>query len=156
LALDYYGVMFVYLLSPWFRIATEHPTVHELGHLYFFACGLVFWHSLIGTTTRRRRRSPWSILTTVALGAPVMAALGVAVALRGPAIAPGLSGTDVTDGAVALAVGGVIATGIGLAIAAAELKRRRARGPLVTRRPGRLDVTSASAVQPGLTHAPSS
>jgi putative copper resistance protein D len=157
LALDYYGVMFVYLLSPWFRIATQHPIGHELGHLYFFGCGLVFWHGLIGTSTRRWRRSPRSILTTVALGAPAMAALGLAVALRGPAIAPGLSGTDVADGAVALALGGAFATGIGLTVTAAELRRRRARGPIVTKPPARTDATmNASVARPGLTHAPSS
>jgi hypothetical protein len=131
LALDYYGTMFVYLLSPLFRIAEAHPVVHKLVHLYFFACGMAFWHGLIGTSPRRQRRSSRLNLATVALGIPVMAGLGVVVAQRGPALAPGLTGPQVADGAVALIIGGALVTGIGLAITAAETGRRRTRGGIL-------------------------
>jgi putative copper resistance protein D len=124
LAIDYYGTMFVYLLSPLYRIGEAHPVVHELAHLYFLGCGLVFWHGLIGTSTRRQRRSPRQNMAAVALGVPAMAVLGLVVALRAPAIAPGLSGTQAAEGAFVLVLGGVLVTGIGLAITAAEFGRR--------------------------------
>jgi putative copper resistance protein D len=123
LALDYYGTMFVYLLSPWYRIGEAHPVVHELTHLYFLGCGLVFWHGIIGTSTRRQRRSPRLNTGAVTLGVPAMAVLGLAVALRAPAIAPGLPGAQAAEGAIAAVLGGVLVTGIGLAITAGEFGR---------------------------------
>jgi cytochrome c oxidase assembly factor CtaG len=135
LALDYYGTMFVYLLTPLYRIGEAHPVVHELIHLYFIGCGLVFWQGLIGTSTRRQRRSPRLNLAVVTLGVPAMAALGLVVALRGAAIGPGLAGTEAAEGAVALVVGGALATVVGLAVAAAAFRRRRAPGQIGTRRP---------------------
>jgi putative copper resistance protein D len=153
-ALDYYGTMFLYLLSPLFTVAAAHPVVHSLVHLYVFACGVVFWHELIGTSTRRCRRSPLLSLVKIALGVPAMTALGLLVAWRGPAIAPGMSSAEVVDGAVTLIVGGALATGIGLAITAIELRRRRARGPTMTKLRGAEDATlPASMTEPGLRRA---
>jgi len=127
LALDYYGTMFVYLLSPLYRIGEAHPVVHELVHLYFLGCGLVFWHGLIGTSTRRQRRSPRLNMAAVTLGVPAMAVLGLVVALRAPAIAPGLPGTQAAEGAFVLVLGGVLVTGLGLAITAASTVRPGAK-----------------------------
>jgi putative copper resistance protein D len=125
LAVDYYGTMFVYLLSPLYRTGEAHPVVHELVHLYFIGCGLVFWHGLIGTSARRQRRTRRLNLAAVALGVPAMAVLGLVTALRGAAIAPGLPDGQVAEGAVALVLGGAVATAAGLAIMAAELGPRR-------------------------------
>ena len=127
LALDYYGTMFIYLLTPLYRIGEAHPVAHELVHLYFLGCGLVFWHGLIGTSTRRQRRSPRLNMAAVTLGVPAMAVLGLVVALRAPAIAPGLPGTQAAEGAFVLVLGGVLVTGLGLAITAASTVRPGAK-----------------------------
>ena len=148
LALDYYGTMFVYLLTPLYRIAEAHPVVHELVHLYFLGCGLVFWHGLIGTSPRRQRRSPRLNMATVALGIPAMAVLGLVVALRAASIGPGLSSAQAAEGAFALVLGGVLVTGMGLAITALEFGRRS--DWVKAARAGRRDRTP----RPGRTSSP--
>jgi hypothetical protein len=71
-------------------------------------------------------RDPSMRLTEGRFGIVALALLGLVTALRGPAL--GLPGTQGDDGAVALILGGALATAVGLAIAAAALGHRRAPG----------------------------
>lgn len=76
LTADYYGSMAVYLLTPLARWATEHLWLHVAAHVYFLACGALFWAPLLGRDpTGWRPRHRTKLAMTLA-GVPLNALLG--------------------------------------------------------------------------------
>jgi cytochrome c oxidase assembly factor CtaG len=110
LPLDYFGSMALFLLTPLYRLTEVNNGFHEFVHVYFLACGLLFWVSLLGADP-----SPWRPhyrvkLTIVSIGIPVFSAIAAAMVAEGRWLSPEHSATDLHRGAFAMCVGGILLT----------------------------------------------
>ena len=115
LPLHYYGIMYVYLLTPSYALSQRSAVFHEGTHLYFIGCGLMFWLPILGRHPSRWHPSRQTRVRMVASGVPASLALAALVA----ALAPVSATTSVHDtivGAYALAIGGVASSVFGLAL----------------------------------------
>lgn len=79
LPLDYYGLMFVYLLTPAYALSLHNAPFHIATHVLFLTCGLLFWVPLIGVDPTGWRPSAPARTRMVAAGVPVNAVLALAV-----------------------------------------------------------------------------
>ena len=78
LFVEYYGLMFLYLLTPATALAARNETFHVSVHAAFFLCGLLFWAPVIGVDPVGWKPSRTLRLGLVAAGVPMNAALAVA------------------------------------------------------------------------------
>jgi len=113
LPLHYYGIMYLYLLTPAYALGERNELFHDLVHVYFLGCGLMFWLPVLGRYPSHWHPSQRVKLRMVAIGLPLNLALAAIVAARAPITAA--TGTPATlAGAWALADGGVVLTLLGL------------------------------------------
>jgi putative copper resistance protein D len=145
LPLDYYGLMYLYLLTPAFELSEKNTGFHELVHVAFIACGLLFWLPLIGLDAVRWRPGYPTKLRLVGLGVPASLVLGLILITSTVSVAPSVSPGDARLGGWVVLVGGEVLTAVGLgvivtqhrmatrriAVRAAASTRRRARQPAV-------------------------
>jgi putative membrane protein len=85
----YYGVMFVFFLTPVIGFAMEHMAVMDLVNLFFLAGSTLFWWPVVGLDPIPH----WSMgygakLANLAIGVPVEAFLGVALLNESKTVAP--------------------------------------------------------------------
>jgi cytochrome c oxidase assembly factor CtaG len=78
LFIEYYGLMFVYLLTPASGLAARSETFHVTVHAAFFLCGLLFWTPVIGADPIGWKPPRSLKLALVAAGVPMNAALALA------------------------------------------------------------------------------
>lgn len=69
--LEYYGLMFVFLLAPVQRITTGNELVHASSHLLLLTCGLLFWVPMVGRDPAPWRPTERTRIAAVAVGVPV-------------------------------------------------------------------------------------
>ena len=128
LTLEYYGTMFLVMLTPLYRLSLEHEAVHVGVHAYLLTCGLLFWMPLVGRDPagwRPSRRVKWLV---VALGVPAYVALALIVGARSEPLG-GLDTLSATHTAAwVMGLGGVALTAAGLALVAAQRTATRS-GP---------------------------
>jgi cytochrome c oxidase assembly factor CtaG len=74
------GSMFVYFLSPLYRVSEQHPLLLALIHLYLVLVGLLLWVLIVGRDGLPRRLSFGMRFVLVLLLVPFNLALGLAVA----------------------------------------------------------------------------
>ncbi len=74
------GSLFVYFLSPLYRLSEIHPLLLALVHLYLVLVGLLLWVLIVGQDGLPRRLSFGSRFVLVLLLIPFNLALGLAVA----------------------------------------------------------------------------
>ncbi len=110
LPLDYFGSMAVYLLTPLYRLSEVNQGFHEFVHVYFLACGLMFWVPMLGQDPVAWRLSLRLKLMLVTAGVPIYIAISAAMFAEGTFISPDHSLADIHRGAVAMLVGGVVLT----------------------------------------------
>lgn len=116
LPLDYFGSMAVYLLTPLYRLSEVNQGFHEFVHVYFLACGLMFWVPMLGQDPVAWRPSVRLKLALVTAGVPIYVAISAAMFAEGKFISPDHSLADIHRGAVAMLVGGVVLTFAGDAL----------------------------------------
>ena len=75
--LEYYGLMFVFLLAPVQRVTASNELVHVSTHLLLLTCGLLFWVPLIGRDPAPWRPSARTRVLAALAGLPVNAVLAV-------------------------------------------------------------------------------
>jgi cytochrome c oxidase assembly factor CtaG len=107
LPLDYFGSMAVYLLTPLYRLSELNQGFHEFVHVYFLACGLMFWVPMLGQDPVAWRPTLRLKLALVTAGVPIYIAISAAMFAEGRFISPEHSLADIHRGAVAMLVGGV-------------------------------------------------
>ena len=107
LPLDYFGSMALYLLTPLYRLSELNQGFHEFVHVYFLACGLMFWVPMLGQDPVAWRPTLRLKLVLVTLGAPIYAAISAAMFAEGRFMSPEHTLADIHRGAVAMLVGGV-------------------------------------------------
>jgi putative copper resistance protein D len=110
LPLDYFGSMAVYLLTPLYRSSEVNTGLHDFVHVYFLACGLMFWVPVLGQDPAAWRPSLRIKLGLVSAGLPVYVAIAAAMYAEGRFISPAHSLADIHRGALAMLVGGVVLT----------------------------------------------
>lgn len=110
LPLDYFGSMAVYLLTPLYRLSELNQGFHEFVHVYFLACGLMFWVPMLGQDPVAWRPTLRLKLALVTAGVPIYVAISAAMFAEGSFISPEHSLADIHRGAVAMLVGGVALT----------------------------------------------
>jgi cytochrome c oxidase assembly factor CtaG len=110
LPLDYFGSMAVYLLTPLYRLSELNQGFHEFVHVYFLACGLMFWVPMLGQDPVAWRPTLRLKLALVTAGVPIYMAISAAMFAEGRFISPEHSLADLHRGAVAMLVGGVVLT----------------------------------------------
>ncbi|HEY5050529.1 MAG TPA: cytochrome c oxidase assembly protein [Acidothermaceae bacterium] len=110
LPLDYFGSMAVYLLTPLYRLSELNQGFHEFVHVYFLACGLMFWVPMLGQDPVAWRPTPRLKLALVTAGVPIYMAISAAMFAEGSFITPEHSLADIHRGVVAMLVGGVVLT----------------------------------------------
>ena len=135
--LDYYGSMALIALTPLFRLTETSPWFHEFVHIYFLACGLMFWVPILGQDPAAWRPTYRLKITLVALGIPVYAAIAWGMWVEGRFISPEHSLSDIHRGAAVMLVGGVTLSlaGVG-AVVLVERRRRRLTRERVSMRQG--------------------
>ena len=114
LPLDYFGSMALFLLTPLYRLSEVNNGFHEFVHVYFLACGLLFWVSLLGADP-----SPWRPryrvkLAVVSIGIPVFAAIAALMVVEGRWLSPAHTASDLHRGAFAMFAGGILLTAGGM------------------------------------------
>jgi cytochrome c oxidase assembly factor CtaG len=116
LTLEYYGTMYLVVLTPLYKLSLEHQAIHVAIHAYLITCGLLFWMPLIGRDPAGWRPSPAFKQVMVGLGVPANLLLALIVGARSaPLGAVGtLSATH--QAAWVLGAGGVVMTIAGLAL----------------------------------------
>ncbi len=85
----YYGVMFVFFLTPLLGFAMEHMALMDVINVFFLAGATLFWWPIIGLDPIPH----WSMgygakLANLAIGVPVEAFLGVALLNESRTVAP--------------------------------------------------------------------
>jgi putative copper resistance protein D len=125
LPLDYYGSMAVYLLTPLYRLSEKNTGFHEFVHVYFLACGLLFWVPLLGADPATWRPSYRMKLLVLWVGVPAYLAIGGGMLAEGGFISPLHSLSDIHRGALAMTVGGIVLTLGGLVLVSQREARRR-------------------------------
>jgi cytochrome c oxidase assembly factor CtaG len=125
LSLDYFGSMAVYLLTPLYRLSELNQGFHEFVHVYFLACGLMFWVPMLGQDPVAWRPTLRLKLALVTAGVPIYIAISAAMFAEGTFISPVHSLADIHRGAVSMLVGGVVLTLAGDALVI-WCERRRA------------------------------
>ena len=134
---DYYGSMFVYMLTPLYRESELNVAFHEFVHAYFLACGLLLWLPLIGGYPARWRPAYRVKLVVVALGVPLYAVLGILVAAEGRFVSPAHSVPSIQLGAWVLALLGAGCSLFGLLVLwRVEAVRTRSRAQRIAQRDG--------------------
>lgn len=123
LTLEYYGTMFIVMLTPVYGWTLQHEWLHVLVHGYLLLCGLLFWMPLVGRDNTGWRPEHRTKLIVVGLGVPANIALGLLVASGGPL--QGAPAVSTTAAAWVLGAGGALLTVAGLALVASS---RRAPG----------------------------
>jgi cytochrome c oxidase assembly factor CtaG len=114
LTIEYYGTMFLVMLSPLYKLSLEHETIHIAVHLYLITCGLLFWMPLVGRDPAGWRPSRQAKTAMVALGLPANLALAILVGARGAPLG-GIGTLSATHAAAwTLGAGGVTLTVAGL------------------------------------------
>jgi putative membrane protein len=73
--LDYYGLMFLFLLAPVQQLTSRNDVAHVASHLLLLTCGLLFWVPMVGRDVTGWRPSDRSRLAHVGAGVPVNAVL---------------------------------------------------------------------------------
>jgi cytochrome c oxidase assembly factor CtaG len=142
LPLDYFGSMAVYLLTPLYRLSELNQGFHEFVHVYFLACGLMFWVPMLGQDPVAWRPTLRLKLALVTAGVPIYVVISAAMFAEGRFISPDHSLADIHRGAVAMLVGGLVLT---LAGDALVLWCERRRTTAVRQRAsGRLVLVSTS------------
>src|SRR6478672_5823275 len=76
--IEYYGLMFVFLLAPVQQVTESNELVHAFTHVLLLTCGLLFWVPLIGRDPAPWRPSARARLLAAVAGFPVNALLAVA------------------------------------------------------------------------------
>ena len=113
LPLHYYGIMYLYLLTPAYAWGERNEMFHNVVHLYFIGCGLMFWLPVLGRYPSRWHPTQRTKMRMVAIGLPLNVALAAIVAARAPITAT--TGTSATlAGAWALADSSLVLTLCGL------------------------------------------
>ncbi len=125
LPLDYFGSMALLLLTPLYRFSERNGGFHEFVHVYFLACGLMFWVPVLGADP-----SPWRPryslkLAIVSLGIPVCAAIAALMVAQGRWLSPAHSVADIDRGALTMLIGGVLLTLAGLVLVRRREQQRR-------------------------------
>jgi cytochrome c oxidase assembly factor CtaG len=110
LPLDYFGSMAVYLLTPLYRLSELNQGFHEFVHVYFLACGLMFWVPMLGQDPVAWRPTLRLKLALVTAGVPIYIAISAAMFAEGRFISPEHTLADIHRGAVAMLVSGVALT----------------------------------------------
>jgi putative copper resistance protein D len=137
--LDYYGSMALIALTPLFRLTETSPWFHEFVHIYFLACGLMFWVPILGQDPAAWRPAYRLKIALVALGIPVYAAIAWGMWAEGVYVSPEHSLSDIHLGAAVMIVGGVTLSLAGVAALMIVERRRR-----------HLVIERSSMRQPGL------
>ena len=75
--LEYYGLMFVFLLAPLQRLTARYELVHVSTHLLLLTCGLLFWVPMVGRDPAPWRPRATTRMVAVAAGLPLNAVLAV-------------------------------------------------------------------------------
>jgi cytochrome c oxidase assembly factor CtaG len=114
LPLQYYGVMCVYLPTPAYALSERNQVFHEFVHVYFVACGLMFWLPVLGGYPSRWHPTAAVRVAMVAVGVPVNLALAGAIAAFGVSGSTDRPGT--LAGVWALVAGTVVLTALGLVL----------------------------------------
>ena len=73
--LEYYGLMFVFLLAPVQQLSERSALVHVSTHLLLVTCGLLFWVPVAGRDPAPWRPGATTRMVAVAAGLPVNAVL---------------------------------------------------------------------------------
>jgi putative membrane protein len=125
LPLDYFGSMAVYLLTPLYRLSELNQGFHEFVHVYFLACGLMFWVPMLGQDPVAWRPTLRLKLTLVTAGVPIYVTIAAAMFGEGSFVSPAHSLSDIHRGAETMLVGGVVLTLAGDALVLWCERRRK-------------------------------
>jgi putative membrane protein len=126
LPLHYYGIMYVYLLTPVYALGERNEVFHNVVHVYFIGCGLMFWLPVLGRYPSRWHPAQRTKMRMVAIGLPVNLLLAALVAWSAP-IDAATSRHDTMSGVLALVVGSVFFTLVGLVFVHIARPRRPER-----------------------------
>jgi putative membrane protein len=126
LTLEYYGTMFLVMLTPLYRLQLQHEGIHVAVHCYLTLCGLLFWMPLIGRDPTAWRPSRRVKLLVVGLGVPAYAALWLLIGARATPLGGYGTPAATHSAGLALGVGGIVLTVAGLVLVAAQRTGARA------------------------------
>lgn len=120
LTIEYYGTMFLVMLTPLYRWSLQNELVHVSVHGYLLLCGLLFWMPLVGRDPAGWRPPRRVKIFVVALGVPAYLLLAAVVGARSKPLG-GLGALPSTHAAAwCVGAGGVALTLAGLALVAAQ------------------------------------
>jgi cytochrome c oxidase assembly factor CtaG len=75
---EYYALMFAYLLTPAYSLSLHNEFAHIVAHMLFLLCGVMFWVPVIGRDPTGWRPTDRTRVLLVAAGLPIGALLAVA------------------------------------------------------------------------------
>ncbi len=97
-----WATMYIYFLTPIYRLSIEHPLFHDYTHLHFLIAGLIFWTTLIGLDPIRWKMTYGAKLAYLLLGIPFGSFIGIALMSMRTTVSPAISLGDVHSGGAIL------------------------------------------------------
>ena len=97
-----WATMYIYFLTPIYRLSIEHPLFHDYTHLHFLIAGLIFWTTLIGLDPIRWKMTYGAKLAYLLVGIPFGTFIGIALMSMRTSVSPGISLADVHSGGALL------------------------------------------------------
>ena len=145
------GSLFVYFLTPLYRVSEQHPLLLALIHLYLVLVGLLLWVLIVGRDGLPRRLSFGMRFVLVLLLVPFNLALGLAVAsVTQPLYPDGNTLADTQQGGNVLLGLAEVLIVLALALLFVEWAREEERSAIRNDRQLDAALTAArTAVSPG-------
>jgi cytochrome c oxidase assembly factor CtaG len=124
-SIAFYGLMYVYFLTPVYSYSMTHELAHELGHVAMFSAGCVYWWPMVGIDRVPGRSGIRARVIAMAAAVPIEGLLAALIAARALAFGDWYTATDVRDGAVVLGVAALTIDAVSVAVMLLQTRRRR-------------------------------
>jgi putative copper resistance protein D len=131
-SIAFYGLMFLYFLTPAYRYSMTHEWAHELGHAVMFSVGCIYWWPMVGVDRIPGRPGIGMRVIAMSVAIPIEALLAALIATRTQKFADWYPAPDVRAGAVVLGVAAVTIDAVMTAVALMQARRRCRPRPFMT------------------------
>ena len=115
----YYGTMWVYFVTPLYRLSESHQLLHDGLHVWFIFVGYLFWQGIIGLDPAHRVSHALR-LGGLFLGMPLEAFLALAIMSLSKPIAPNLTVAGTHNGGSVFWITSMLVMAVAIAVAVAQ------------------------------------
>lgn len=113
----YYGLMWLYFLTPLYPLSERHPALHDTMHGVFLLVGLVFWQAVVAPGRAGHQSSHLRRVAMIVVGMPLEMYLGFTLHGLDHSLGPGTTPASVRSGGELFWFMSMLISGVALATA---------------------------------------